>query len=691
MKKVNKIRINDKLTKFYEQYIEDNQELFESDEFSKRMYRAIQAGDKELYYKNIAETKIFDENWIETLESYFPSLDYIVRNPKSAIKYENELVAIEKVKKTSSLSIRHLSANTHLIKEIDDAGIKPKKLLTTYSDIDYATYENRMIASLIQRLFYFVRSRYEVIKEHGDSFQKSTLHFKSDFEINKGELSFDLKVDIKEELDNKDVILTNKNLLKRIARLEKFVTSFMNSPFMKELKNAQRVRTPIMKTLVIQKNIHYKNAYMLWLFLDRYNTLAYETQIRETDLELDSEQLNNLYNDIIVNLSALLYYQTNRKLEFDKFDKLKRKKSVKLMKDLDVDPDLLEDFEIEDTNINQYYLEQSRKLFEQALEYHEENSSTYEVALKRALRETIEFSNRLYYDFFEFEKEDDIFRRLITEMDPDDELSQIRRMSEISRMIREVKEVDYRKSVAFERKLMLRIADLDRELIRTGEYKIEALIAMQKEEFKLENEREQAIINANNLKEEIETTKRIQEELDEMRRSINQRFKEIEREYRQKEKDAIRDIRQEFRIIQREILAQERQRHQEALQAEAARRDETIASMQEGFQDMQSRLISGYQNMLKDEGIVINANFQEELAELRRQYAEELRLSQEEVREDIYEVSLELGKVYHQFEKDLQEYVDLKKKIIKLQSNNPVARKVRRQQMHRARETQINE
>jgi hypothetical protein len=238
---------------------------------------------------------------------------------------------------------------------------------------------------------------------------------------------------------------------------------------------------------------------------------------------------------------------------------------------------------------------------------------------------------------------------------------------------------------------MLRIADLDRELIRTGEYKIEALIAMQKEEFRLENEREQAIINANNLKEEIETTKRIQEELDEMRRSINQRFKEIEREYRQKEKDAIRDVRQEFRIIQREILAQERQRHQEALQAEAARRDETIASMQEGFQDMQSRLISGYQNMLKDEGIVINANFQEELAELRRQYAEELRLSQEEVREDIYEVSLELGKVYHQFEKDLQEYVDLKKKIIKLQSNNPVARKVRRQQMHRARETQINE
>ncbi|MGI6781484.1 MAG: hypothetical protein ACOX56_01405 [Acholeplasmataceae bacterium] len=679
MGKRNKIRVNDKLTKFYEQYLEENRELFETDEFSKRMYRAIQSGDKELYYKNVAETKVFDENWIETLESYFPSLDNIVRNPKSTIKYEEELVPVEKVRKTSSLTIRHLSANTHLIKEIEDDLIKPKKLLTTYADIDYATYENRMVASLIHRLFYFVRARYEVIKEHGDSFQQSSMEFKTTFELNKGELNFDLKVGIKEELDNKDVIRNNKKLLKRVERLEKLVTGFMGSQFMKDLKNAPRVRTPIMKTIVLQKNIHYKNCYMLWLFLDRYNTLAFETEIRETHLDLTNEELHNLYNDIIINLTGILYHQENRKLEFNKFDRLQRKKSVRIMKDLEVDPGLAEDFEIEDTNINQYYLEQSRKLFQQSLEYHEANSSTYEVALKRALRETIEFSNRLYYDFFEFAQEEDIFRRLITKVDPKDELEQIRKMADIAKVIREVKEVDYRKSVSFERKLLLRIAELDKILIKSGEHRLESLIAMEKAEMKLQNEQQLAEFEANNLKAELEATKAIQKELDDMRRSMNLRIKEIEVEYRRKEREAIKDVRQEFKEIQTGQVNQEKERHQEVIETQLAKKEETIIKMQEDFIARQDKVITEYQKVLAEEGIEIDGNFQIGLADLRREQAEQHREIQEEIRREVYDVSLELGRIQQQFEKDLEEYIDLKR-TIKLQSNNPVARKIRRQQ-----------
>lgn len=679
-KRRKRIRVDDKLTKFYEQYISDNQELFQEDEFSKRMYRAIQSGDKEIYYKNIAETKIFDETWIETLESYFPSLDHIIRDPKSTIKYENDLVEVEKVKKTNSLTIRHLSANTHLIREIDGDDIKPKKLLTTFTDIDYATYENRMVASLIHRLFYFVRSRYEVIKEFGDSFQESTMHFKSDFDLNKGQLSFDLKVGIKEELDDKEINAHNKKLLKRVERLEKLVSGFMNSPFMKELKNAPRVRTPIMKTIVLQKNIHYKNCYMLWLFLDRYNTLAFETEIRETNLKLSREELRRLYNDVIVNLTAILYHQSNRKLEFNKFDRLKRHKSIKIIKDLDVKADLDEDFEIEDNNINQYYLEQSKKLFEQSLEYHEANSSTYEVALKRALRETIEFSNELYRDFFEFEREDDIFRRLLTTIEPEEELAQIRQMADVAKAIREVKEVDYRKIVQFERKLLQRIATLDKVLIRTGEHRLEALVAKQKVEMELQNEQQKSEFEAANLKLELENTKAIAKELDDIKKSINQTFKEIRRAYRLKEQEALKDIRQEFRAIQKEQIAQEKERHESKLEAERIRKEETINQMKEDFMVMQDRIISEYQELLKAEGIEINREFQLELAEIRRQQNEELKQVEEDVRRDIYDVSLELGRIQEKFERDILEYIELKREEHKLQSNNPVARKVKRQQ-----------
>ena len=291
-----------------------------------------------LIHKNVNETKVFDEKWIETLESYFPSIDLIMRDPKSGLKYEEEVVAIEKAKKVDAKSIRHLSANTHLIKEIKGEDIRPKKILTTFSEIDYQTYENRMVASLIDRLFYFVRSRYEVIKEYGDSFQNKSLSFKADFPLNEVKLSFDLKLNIKEEPEDTSINKYNHKLLERVKKLELLVTGFKRSRFMEELKKAPKVRTPIMKTTVITKNPNYNNCYMLWLFLDRYNTLAFETVIQEKDMKLDGEYLESVYNNIIIGLSSILYYQEQRRQEFNSFDKVKKFKSIKVIKDLEVNP-----------------------------------------------------------------------------------------------------------------------------------------------------------------------------------------------------------------------------------------------------------------------------------------------------------------------------------------------------------------
>ena len=154
----------DRLTKFYESYLRENRQLFNEDVFAQNMYKALMAGDNEVYQKNVNENKIFDEKWIETLESYFPSIDKIMRNPKSGLMYEEDVVLIEKARKTTAQSVKHLSANTHLIRDIVDGDVRPKKIQVTFSEIEYATYDNRMVATLVERLFYFVRSRYEVIK-----------------------------------------------------------------------------------------------------------------------------------------------------------------------------------------------------------------------------------------------------------------------------------------------------------------------------------------------------------------------------------------------------------------------------------------------------------------------------------------------------------------------------------------------
>lgn len=661
-------KTKDRLTQFYETYLVENEDLFAQDAFAKNMYRALLSGDKEVYQKNIEETRIFDEEWIVTLESYFSSIDFITRNPKSAIKYEQEVVAIEKARKINSHSVKHLSANTHLIKEATEDNVRPKSILTTYTEIDYATYENRMVYTLINRLYYFVRARHEAIKANIDSFQNKTLYFKAEFPFNKVDLTFDLKLNVKEELDNKEINKYNQQLLKRVEKLQKFVMGFQNTPFMDGLKKTQPVKTPIMKTNIFLKNVHYKNCYMLWLFLDRYNTLAFETEIKEKTLPLNKEYEKSVYQDVVVGLASVLYYYEERKIEFNTFDKVKRRKSLQVIKDLDLDPLFDEELEIEDQNINQYYLEQNRKLFEQALEYHEENSSTYEVALKRALRETVEFSNALYKEFFEFEKEEDIFRRLITSKDPKVELEEVRQMVLISRVIREVKEVDYRRIIQFERNLLNKTAELDQVLINSAQKGLEAAVQMEKNELVLKHEKSKSILENQNLKLEFDETKAIASELDEYRKNIFNTFKAIEKEYKQKEIDEIKELRQTLKVEHAAIINAEKERHQGVMKELETNRRNEINQIDNEFRRNKNEVIEAYQEILAKENILLTEAFQEELDALRIELDQLMALAEQEASMSVAEARDSKNQRYARLVKDVEEYKDLKFKIARLQA-----------------------
>ncbi len=540
----------DRLTKFYESYLRENRQLFNEDVFAQNMYKALMAGDNEVYQKNVNENKIFDEKWIETLESYFPSIDKIMRNPKSGLMYEEDVVLIEKARKTTAQSVKHLSANTHLIRDIVDGDVRPKKIQVTFSEIEYATYDNRMVATLVERLFYFVRSRYEVIKEHGDSFQNKTLHFNSKFPFNEQELTLNLKLNIKEDPEDLERKKYNEKLLERVENLQNLISGFMRTPFMDMLKNAQRVKTPIIKTSVNMKNPDYNNCYMLWLFLDRYNTLAFETEIKEKDMKLDDEYLKSIYDDVVISLSTILYHQEKRRVTYNAFNKTKRKKSIKVIKDLDVVTPIEEDLEITDENINQYYLEQNKKLFEQSLEYHQETASTYEIALKRALRETIEFSNKLYESFFEFNEEEDVFRRLVEDLNPMEEISQVRKMAQVAKAIREVKAVDFRKNIALETKFLNRVLGMNKKLEKNRDLYVLGVVEREKEEYKLKLEKEEALLTKKLLEEEIEITKAEDEKLNQAKLKFDQMLRDLEISYARKVREEVGKMTKSLRGIQ---------------------------------------------------------------------------------------------------------------------------------------------
>lgn len=426
-------------------------------EFPKYYFDVTHAGENKFYQKNITETKKFDEVWIKTLEGFFPSIDKIIKNPKLTIRYEEEVVAIEKAKKITSSSVRHLASHTQLIKEIDERGnVRPKKILNTFAEEEIATYENRFIMTLINRLFTFVRARHEIIKENVESFQRDHLVYTSNFVIKDETVNFKIDVDIKRDLDNQAINKYNYELLARVERLSTYVSGFKNSSFMKAMSKAKRVNPPIMKTNVILKNADFRNAYALWLFLDRYNSLGYDIDVRERPVRLGSEFKSNLDRISAFSYAALINNKQKRQEDFRVIESIEpiTKKSTKIVKTLIEDvvkrPD---EIQVEDTLVNEYYLQLNKKVVNNTIKELIEQKVTKEQAAKKIVKESIQITNAMFDSVFNLEENIDYFEKYINEDDPFKDYDEAKFKLKIAKVIREAKEMDYKRSIKLEKSL----------------------------------------------------------------------------------------------------------------------------------------------------------------------------------------------------------------------------------------------
>lgn len=528
MKKVSDLR------KFHEQLNDAYYELEKMEEFPNHFYQALLSGDNELYQKSIQETKSFHEDWIGTIESYFPSLDKITRDPKSGLKYLQEVVAIEKAKKTNSDSIRHLAANTHLIKEMRGADVIPKKILTTQAEINYEIYENRFMKTLIERLFDFVDRRYQLVKQNADTRSDKYFNLKSKFDIRDTNIEFELDMKIKESVESDETGKYNHELLNRIQNLLKKINGVRISEFMEGLKNAKPVIPPIMKTSILLKNVDYKNMYNLWLYLDKYNILNFDVNVKEQNLTFDKYYMRNVYQTA---LTAFTTVYGNQKALEDHYQYLDIKeytrKSPKFVKksldELLTSPD---PYVLEDTAINQYFLEQNKQLFTEKLNKFMDESSSYDVALRKALRDTIGISNALFEDYFDLnevdESEDFFFARMVKE-DLDQELAKAKEKARVARIIRETKEIDYNNAIRLEKRMLKEIERIDKEIAK-------GLRKRSLEEGKKKAIEERIKLERQNLDKNQKALSEYLEFVSEQKRLLQEEAKEVQEKIKAEEK-----------------------------------------------------------------------------------------------------------------------------------------------------------
>lgn len=244
-----------------------------------------------------------DTTWIDKLEESIPFIDNIIRNPRKFIVSEEEMIPVEKTKKVTEESIKHLAKHTSLIQDVDENGdVMPLKLLNVFKEETTDLYENRFIYSLVVNTKVFLNDYLENNKIDETSKYIKTVNYNGETKL-LGE-KINIKVEVKNYFaQSTEEEVVNTSLRERIESIVDIFDDFLRSQFIKSLTNVVPVRSPIRKTNVILKDQNFIKALELWEFIETFD-IKNSTKIIKNTKEEDSYNLDE-------KLKASTYLQYN--------------------------------------------------------------------------------------------------------------------------------------------------------------------------------------------------------------------------------------------------------------------------------------------------------------------------------------------------------------------------------------------
>ena len=217
---------------------------------------------------DIKETKI-DYSWLNVLEDSLPNIDKIVRNPRRFIVQEEDVVIVEKTKRVSQETIKHLAQHSENIQDLDENGdIVPKKLLNVHKEDTSDLYENRFIYTLVTRLENFINRQLEDLELTSKKEVNKEVSYKAETNLDGRLIKIDLKMEEQDEIDLTEDGSDYKN---RILACYEVIRGFRTTEMIRELVGCSLVRNPIRKTNLILREPNFQKAFVLWQYLDNFD------------------------------------------------------------------------------------------------------------------------------------------------------------------------------------------------------------------------------------------------------------------------------------------------------------------------------------------------------------------------------------------------------------------------------------
>jgi len=525
------------------------------------MYEAISSGQNNFSQFNRFFEKKIDIRWVEAIERCIIPIDNILRNPRKFIVQEEEVVIIERAKKITTESIRHLAQHTNMISKVEDDGsVMPSKILNVFREESYEIYENRFLFTLIKQLEYFINVRYDVLANMSDDESLNSLKMESSVKKGNELITFKMEVATKfnsdEDVDGKK----EKSVMDRIRRIKTLVDDFVHSNFMKEMRKCVPVRPPIMRTNVILKDPNFNQCLGLWNFIHSYDDVGYEINVKESDDMVSDSYRDDLYGVMAYNYMLL---KKNTEPESSYVGKLrKRKIKPKFLKRLAEELVLnydLDEVEIRKVFIDEMKLAQKKKTAgEQKIREAIARALAHENERKRLIEEKIKAEN---------ERRKEIERRRIER-----EKARIAREKEMERLRKERERA--REKAKREKEIALEKArrEREKEKKRLAKLKEQQAIAAAKEKERLAKQKERERI-AKEKALELERQRKAKEL--EKKRIAKAKAEALEKERKAKEKEKARlakekALKLEQERKEKERIAKEKAKERERIAAEKA-------------------------------------------------------------------------------------------------------------------------
>ena len=554
---------NDELTTYYQNIYSAIEAQTTDDPYGNYVLSRIKSGQKKVFNKTQTEIRNFDMSFLDTIESVYPAILKIVRDPKKSIRYEEEIVSVEKAKKVNSQTVRHLSSHTQLIKEITKEGdVIPSKVMTTFAEEEIAIYENRFIKSLVKRMEMFLERRYEVMKVSLESFEAQRLNVSNEFLLSGQKVSIKLDIEVKNDLTTN--VETTKEQYKRLLYIREMVQGLKGTEFMRALAKARDVLPPIMKTNIILHNPDFKLCYGLWLYLDRVDGISQDIDVKEKNyryssiFERDINQCMSLALTAFIKNREIEGIYTSKNLPSIKAPKVLPNEDIELELNLNADNKKLEDY-----TMNQILLDETAKFFEASVSGMQRTGNTYNESIRVVYRQMLEMLDQIYPRAFGV-SDDELESKNLYE-----QLEYARRKQMILKIVRQQKQMNLAR-MGKEEKHIEKVMEKLNKKIEVEE--IKARERLEKQRQKEEAQRLAALEKQRKLEERQrrleEQARKMQEEQE--RREAAQKAKTLTEQRAQRAR--------ELAMKRREHLANMKKRaaEQEAL----TREDEELALQQ---------------------------------------------------------------------------------------------------------------